>query len=44
MTATVKDVGFLSRIVAMLNRILLTANELFRLRIQLKNPDENVST
>lgn len=39
----VKDVEFFSRIVAMLNRILLTANELFRLRIQLKNPDENVS-
>ncbi|KAI6202770.1 hypothetical protein M3Y94_00478900 [Aphelenchoides besseyi] len=41
MTATVEDVEFLSRIVAMLNRILLTASELFRLRIQLKNPDEN---
>ncbi|KAI6182944.1 Protein VAC14-like protein [Aphelenchoides bicaudatus] len=41
MNATIKDVDFLSRIVAMLNRILLTSNELFRLRIQLKNPDEN---
>lgn len=41
LTATVKDVEFLSRMVAMLNRILLTATELFRLRIQLKNPDDN---
>lgn len=36
------DIEFRSLIVAMLNRILLTASELFRLRIQLKNPDENV--
>jgi vacuole morphology and inheritance protein 14 len=43
MTANEKDVEFLSRLVAMLNRILLTASELFRLRVQLKNPDENVS-
>ncbi|KAF1606135.1 UNVERIFIED_CONTAM: hypothetical protein FQV16_0000886, partial [Eudyptes robustus] len=36
-----EDVEFLSRLVAMLNRILLTANELFKLRVSLKSPQEN---
>ncbi|CAD5206876.1 unnamed protein product [Bursaphelenchus okinawaensis] len=35
------DVEFLSRLVALMNRILLTANELFKLRVYLKSPQEN---
>ncbi|KAH7727842.1 Protein VACL-14 [Aphelenchoides avenae] len=35
------DVEFIARIVAILNRILLTAAELFHLRNQLRNPEVN---